>query len=60
MSSGVLTISDLRRGGWDDKAIRAALDAGTLVRITRGWVALPTAASAVVRAVSKGGRLGCL
>lgn len=60
MSSGVLTISDLRRGGWDDKAIRAALDAGTLVRITRGWVALPTAASAVVRAVRKGGRLGCL
>ena len=60
MTSGVLKISDLRRGGWDDKAIRAALDAGTLVRITRGWVAHPTAESAVVRAVSKGGRLGCL
>lgn len=36
MSSGVLKISDLRLGGWDDKAIRAALDAGTLVRIARG------------------------
>lgn len=60
VKSGVISRAGLLAQGWTDKQIQAAVDAGTLHRVARGWLALPTAESDVVGAVRYGGRLGCL
>lgn len=61
MTTGqVVTVASLLGLGWDRAQVSAAIDAGTLVEVVRGWVAYPTADSLVIEAVEKGGRLGCL
>ena len=40
--------------------VRAAIDAGRLLRVRRDWVAVPDCATGLRRAVAIGGRLSCL
>jgi len=55
---GLATRAQLRAMGQSDRRIRAALDAGEVIRVGRSWVALPTANAEAVRAVSARGILG--
>lgn len=57
---GVTTAGAIRRAGYDRRDLREALDSGGLVRLRRGWYALPTANRLVVAGVTSGGVLGCV
>lgn len=61
MTTGqVVTVDSLLALGWDRAQVCAAINAGTLVKVVRDWVAYPTAESWIIESVKKGGRLGCL
>jgi very-short-patch-repair endonuclease len=57
---GVASTSHLARLGISATAVDNAVARGTILRLRRGWVALPDAPSHVAAAIRVGGRLGCL
>lgn len=59
MNTGIWPRSELETK-LSDHQIRRAVAAGRLVKVTRGWYAVPTALETAVAAVRTGGRLGCL
>ena len=60
MHTGILSTGELRSRGLSRRAIVRALDAGSLVRVRRGWFATPGAPPDLVTAARVGGRLTCL
>jgi very-short-patch-repair endonuclease len=57
---GVASCDALREAGVFTAAIDRAVRAGGLVRVRKGWVALPSAPPDLVGAVRVGGRLSCV
>lgn len=57
---GVTRFSDLLRAGVTKTQVDQLVDTGRLVRVRRGWYAVPAADAAVVRAVRLGGTLSCV
>lgn len=60
LAKGVLPTSELRRGGWTKHKIAVEVSRGRLLRIRRGWVAVPNADPDLVRAASLGVLIGCV
>ncbi len=56
----VCTVSQLERAGWGERRRSALVRSGHLVRVRRGYYALPTTPAPVLEAVRMGGRLGCI
>lgn len=56
---GIRSIHELL-GSMSRKEIERRTSTGELIRVGRGWYALPFASDRVVRAIRAGGRLGCL
>ncbi|MGN6327202.1 endonuclease domain-containing protein [Pseudolysinimonas sp.] len=56
---GLATTQDLRSAGMSERAIAAAVTAGRLRRLRRGWFAGPLAEPRVASAVAAGGRVAC-
>ncbi len=59
-SPGVYSFRDLQDRGYSRADIERLMRDGKLLRFARGWYASPTANSWVMRAITLGGRLGCL
>lgn len=57
---GASRIAALLAAGASRSQIRSAVDQGRLIRVRKGWVALPDAHPDVIRAVRFGGRLACV
>jgi very-short-patch-repair endonuclease len=57
---GVARITELRSSGAGRGDIDRAVRAGALVRLRRGWYAVPGTSPAVATAVRHGGALGCV
>lgn len=57
---GVYSLQQLLAAGVSRAQLKQELSVGRLRRIGRGWFAEPFADSEVVRAITLGGRLGCL
>lgn len=57
---GVARVSRLRTAGASPSDLRDAVASGALIRIRKGWMALPDAHPELVRAVALGGRVACL
>lgn len=55
----VFTRSELIAGGVNDRSIAHAIAESRLVRVRRGWFAVPTAPSVLISAVRAGGRVSC-
>jgi very-short-patch-repair endonuclease len=58
-SVGVLSTAQLAASGWSASAVRRAVAEGRLSRLRPGWLALPGAHAATVRAVRADGCLSC-
>ncbi|PPI20254.1 hypothetical protein C5D34_00350 [Rathayibacter sp. AY1B1] len=56
---GVATSEQLRRAGVTPRQLRAAVERGAVLRLRRGWYAVPAVPSAQRRAVAAGGVLTC-
>lgn len=56
---GVVSGAQLERLGWGRAHREAALTAGSIVRVRRGWFAKPDASADVVAAVRSGGCVAC-
>jgi len=59
-AGGVASVGFLRSHGVPLSRIDDAVERGALIRLRRGWVALPDAPGDVARAVRVGGRLSCV
>ncbi|QTX03746.1 type IV toxin-antitoxin system AbiEi family antitoxin domain-containing protein [Agromyces archimandritae] len=57
---GAATTAELRALGVDRSALAAAMHAGDIERIRRGWYALPALDPGIREAIRIGGRLGCV
>ncbi|MBX3098813.1 MAG: hypothetical protein KF761_04470 [Salinibacterium sp.] len=57
---GAARVATLTASGATRGRLRAAVQNGELVRIRKGWLAVPDAPADVIRAVAYGGRLACL
>ena len=57
---GTFTTEELRASGHTIDSIRAAIGAGRLERIIRGWYCVPGTDRDIVRAIRVGGRLTCV
>ncbi len=55
-----VTRPELRRAGWTDREIRAAVDDGSLVRLRPGHFGPPGLEESAQRAVASGGRVACV
>lgn len=55
-----MRIGALRPMASPDKAVEHLVESGDLIRVRRGWYALPGAEEPVVRAVAAGGVMGCV
>lgn len=60
MTSGVVSLAELRAAEMTAEELEGALASGRLRRVVRGWFASPLAQSDEVAAITAGGRLGCL
>ncbi|NQX33457.1 endonuclease domain-containing protein [Herbiconiux sp. VKM Ac-2851] len=58
-AGGVASVSALAGRGISPREVDAAVRAGTIRRLRRGWVALPDASALLVDAVTIGGALSC-
>lgn len=58
--SGVVRSSVLTDKGYSRTAVRKAIDAGRLVRVRRGWLALPSADPLLLDAARQGLTLSCI
>lgn len=56
----VFTRTELNDRGLSDRRIARAIADGKLIRLRRGWFALPTAPRPLIAAVRAGGRVGCV
>ncbi|BDV30249.1 type IV toxin-antitoxin system AbiEi family antitoxin domain-containing protein [Microbacterium terricola] len=59
-AGGIASAGDLHRSGLDDMDVRIRVQYGLLVRVRRGWYALPDTPESVVAACRMGGRLACV
>lgn len=57
---GVVRVRCVRDAGWSERAVRAAVDGGQLVRPRKGWVAVPGADPMLVAAARDGVVLSCV
>lgn len=60
LRGGVVRTSALRRLGWGERALSAAVAAGVLIRPRRGWLALPSADPQLIGAARAGVVLSCV
>jgi very-short-patch-repair endonuclease len=60
LSGPVCTTAQLERAGWSEKKRAALVRGGHIVRVRRGYYALPGSPAEVLEAVKVGGRLGCI
>ncbi|TFD77061.1 type IV toxin-antitoxin system AbiEi family antitoxin domain-containing protein [Cryobacterium psychrophilum] len=56
----IFETAELKVAGATCRVLRDAVDEGTLVRVRRGYYALPATSPHVLEAVRVGGRLGCI
>ena len=57
---GVAPIQAIVQAGLTTRAVQRATFAGAIVRVRRGWYALPSAHPEVIRAIRVGGSLACI
>ncbi|HIY66329.1 MAG TPA: hypothetical protein H9830_08650 [Candidatus Agrococcus pullicola] len=55
---GATTRKSLQQLGHSKRALKAAVDGGLLIRVTRSWVALPDTSPRVIAALSAHGVVG--
>lgn len=60
LTGGVHSAAELLASGMSRKEIQAQVDAGRLIKVTRGWYASPLAHPTAVHAVRNQARVGCL
>jgi very-short-patch-repair endonuclease len=59
-SSPVCTTAQLEAAGWSERRRAALVRSGHILRVRRGYYALPGTSLPVLQAIRMGGRLGCI